>query len=86
MLPWSQLEKVTIDGSVPPFVRVMKERKVLPWSRVSLAKVHNSVRLLEELATRGVVIDPGPHAFVSRGLFERLVSAEMLPRAEIVRR
>jgi hypothetical protein len=86
VLAWADLEKVVLDGSEPPDVRVMKDGKILPWSRTSLGKIHNGMRFLERLAERGVVLDPGHRAFVTRPLLDALVRADRLPRAALVRR
>jgi hypothetical protein len=83
-LGWSDVEKVVLnyDGQL---MRVMKHDKTFAWCSERLAWIHNGLLLLELLVERGVRLDPGPAAFVTRQIIDGMARAAALPRAEVRR-
>lgn len=85
-LAWIDVEKVYLDGQVPPRLQIIKRGKSFPWRSEKLGAVSNSLLLLERIAARGIEVDLGLHGIAHDGLVDRLAANAALPAARVVKR
>lgn len=85
-LAWADIEKVYLDGQVPPRLQIIKRGKSFPWRSEKLGAVTNSLLLLQRIAERGIEVDLGLHGIAHDTLVDRLAANAALPAARVVKR
>jgi len=85
-LAWADVEKVYLDGQVPPRLQIIKRGKSFPWRSEKLGNVANSLLLLQRIAERGIEVDLGLHGVAHDALVERMAANAALPAARVVKR
>jgi hypothetical protein len=86
-LALADIDKIVVGSSR---VAVKRRGKRRAWARARMAKVHNVMLLLEELAERGLIVDTRRDVFVPPPVLGKLEEAASrqaaMPQAKIVRR
>jgi hypothetical protein len=81
LLPWVEVEKIALSNELPPRLRVMKHRKAFAWASEKLGEIRNGMLLLEELAERGIAIDPGHQSLITEPMLSAMTRSRALPTA-----
>jgi hypothetical protein len=81
LLAWVDVEKITLSNELPPRLRVMKHGKAFAWASEPLGEIRNGMLLLEELAERGIAIDPGHQALITEPMLSSMARSRALPTA-----
>lgn len=86
-LALADVDKIVVGSSR---VAVKRRGKRRAWARARMAKVHNVMLLLEELAERGLIVDTKRDVFVPPPVLGKLEAAASrqaaMPQAKVVRR